>query len=87
MHCDFDTGSLKVNIFKVLFWDEGGGHTKNYSVYACDNPDNSERPVIHSCKFIRLDLRSRSIRSLPSGVIKIINIFKVLLREEGGGES
>ena len=24
MHCDFDTGSLKINIFKMLFWKEGG---------------------------------------------------------------
>ena len=45
MHCDFDTGSLKVNIFKVLFWDECGSRTKKYSLYTCDNPDNSERPV------------------------------------------
>ena len=25
IHCDFDTGSLKINIFKVLFWEGGGG--------------------------------------------------------------
>ena len=37
MHCDFDTRSLKVNIFNVLFWEGGGGHGKEYSVYAFDN--------------------------------------------------
>ena len=39
------TGSLKINIFKVLFW-EGGGHKKEYSVYAFDNVDNYGRPLV-----------------------------------------
>ena len=41
----FHTGSLKINIFKVLFGREGGGHKKEYSVYAFDNVDNSGRPL------------------------------------------
>ena len=34
---DFHTGSLKINIIKVLIWEGGGSH----SVYAFDNVDNS----------------------------------------------
>ena len=41
---DFHTGSLKINIFKVRFW-EGEGHKKQYSVYPLDNVDNSGRPL------------------------------------------
>ena len=37
---------LKVDIFKVLFW-KGGGHKKEYPVYALDNVDNSGRPLIY----------------------------------------
>ena len=44
MHSIFIWGSLKLNIFKVLFW-EGGCHKKVYSVYALDNVDNSGRPL------------------------------------------
>ena len=40
----FHTGSLKINIFKVLF-SEGGGHKKEYSVYAFDSVDTSGRPL------------------------------------------
>ena len=36
----FPRGSLKINIFKVLFWEGGKGHKKEYSVYAFDNVDN-----------------------------------------------
>ena len=44
----FRTGSLKANIFKVLFWvggREGGGHQK-YSVYPFDNVDNYGRTLM-----------------------------------------
>ena len=44
------TGSLKINIFKVLFW-EGGGHIKEYSVYAFDNFDNYGRPLTRMVEF------------------------------------
>ena len=42
MHCDFDTGSLKALMSNFSFGREGG-HRKEYSVYAFDNVDNSER--------------------------------------------
>ena len=35
----FHTGSLKINIFKVLFWD-GGVHKQEYPVNPFDNDDN-----------------------------------------------
>ena len=38
MHLHFHTRSLKINSFKLLFW-EGGGK-KKYSVHAFDNVDN-----------------------------------------------
>ena len=28
MHCDLDKRSLKINIFKILFWEKGEGVTK-----------------------------------------------------------
>ena len=37
----FHTMSLKINIFKVFFWEGGSGSQKEYSVYAFDNVDNS----------------------------------------------
>ena len=40
-----DTGSLKINIFKVLFLEGGRGHKKEYSVYAFENVDNYGRPL------------------------------------------
>ena len=40
----FHMKSLKINIFKVLFW-HGAGHKKSYSVYAFDNVDKSGRPL------------------------------------------
>ena len=40
------TGSVTINIFKVLFWKVREGVTKKeYSVYAFDNVDNSGRPI------------------------------------------
>ena len=30
----FHTGSLNIKYFKVLFWEEGSGSQKEYSVYA-----------------------------------------------------
>ena len=40
MHCDFDTGSLKINIFKVLFSDGERGNKKEFTVcYPFDNID------------------------------------------------
>ena len=45
----FHTGSVKINIFKVLFWEggrEGGRSQKEYSVYAFDNVDNYGRPIM-----------------------------------------
>ena len=47
----FHTGSLKSNIFKVLFWEggrEGGGHEKEYYVYALDNLWTT--PKLRRCK-------------------------------------
>ena len=41
----FHTGVAKINIFIVLFWEGGGGHKKEYSVYAFDNVDNYGRPL------------------------------------------
>ena len=38
----FHAGSLKINIFKVLFLEGGRGHKKEYSMYAFDDVDNSE---------------------------------------------
>ena len=37
------TGSLKINIFKVLSWEEGV--TKKSTLYAFDNVDNCGRTV------------------------------------------
>ena len=48
-------GSLKINIFKVLFWKGGRGHKKEFSVYAFDNVDNYGRPLMETC--LRNDLR------------------------------
>ena len=42
----FHTVLLKINIFKVLFW-EGGGHKKEYSDYAFDNVDNYYGRPLH----------------------------------------
>ena len=39
------TGSLKINIFKELFWEGGKGSQKDYSEYAFDNVDNYGRPL------------------------------------------
>ena len=39
----FHTGTLKINIFKILLG--GMGHKKEYSEYAFDNVDNSGRPL------------------------------------------
>ena len=36
----FHTGVAKINISKNSFVREGGGHKKEYSVYAFDNVDN-----------------------------------------------
>ena len=45
-HRHFDMGySETVNIFKVRFWEGGGGHKKEYAVYARENDDNSGRPL------------------------------------------
>ena len=41
----FHTGSLKITIFEVLFWEGGRGLNKEYSVYAFDNVDNDGRPL------------------------------------------
>ena len=49
----FHTGSLKINIFKVLFWD-GGGHKKDYTVYAFDNVGNYGRALINGLKLDKL---------------------------------
>ena len=40
------TGSLKINIYKVLVLEGDWGSQKEYSVYTLDNVDNSGRPVI-----------------------------------------
>ena len=37
----FHIGSLKLTFSKYSFGREGGGHKKEYSVYAFDNVDNS----------------------------------------------
>ena len=38
----FHTGSLKLNVFKIHFWEVGWvSHKKEYPVYAFDNVDNS----------------------------------------------
>ena len=43
----FNTELLKINIFKVLFWEGGRGSLKRIlSVYAFDNVDNSGRPLM-----------------------------------------
>ena len=34
-----------INIFKVRFWGGGGGHTKEYAVYARENDDNYGRTL------------------------------------------
>ena len=46
LNVDYDahTGSLKINNFKVLFW-EGGVHKNEYSMYAFDNVDSYGRPL------------------------------------------
>ena len=41
----FHKVSLKINIFKVSFWRKGGGHKKEFSVYAFDNVDNYGRSL------------------------------------------
>ena len=41
----FHTGSLKINIFEVLFWEEGRRSQKRVSVYAFDNVDNYGKPL------------------------------------------
>ena len=43
----FHTGLLKINIFKVLFWEGGrGSQKKSTSVYTFDDVDNYGRPLI-----------------------------------------
>ena len=38
-------GLFRINIFKVRFWEGGGGgHKKEYAVYARENDDNYGRP-------------------------------------------
>ena len=42
------TGSLKIRIFKVLFWEGRRGVTKKSTVYAFYNVDNYGRPLRNS---------------------------------------
>ena len=50
VHCDFEKGSRYEHFQSTLLvgWQEGGGHTKQYSAYKydIDNVDNSGRPLI-----------------------------------------
>ena len=41
-------GLSRINILKVRFWVGGGGHKKEYAVYARENDDNSGRPLTDS---------------------------------------
>ena len=39
-------GLFRINILKVCFWEGGGGgHKKEYAVYARENDDNYGRPL------------------------------------------
>ena len=39
-------GLFRINILKVRFWEGGGGHKKEYAVYARENDDNYGRPLM-----------------------------------------
>ena len=46
MYCNFEVGVSKINIFKVLVWEEREeGHKKGFSVHAFNNIDNSGGPL------------------------------------------
>ena len=47
MHCIFIPGSPKSTFSKYCFGREGGGHKKEYSLYAFDNVDNYGRPLMY----------------------------------------
>ena len=51
-----------INIFKVRFWEGGGGHKKEYAVYARENDDNYGRPL-------SLALKMRLYNSLIISII------------------
>ena len=44
----FSYGLFRINILKVRFWEGGGGHKKEYAVYARENDDNYGRPLTGS---------------------------------------
>ena len=44
-HCDFENESQNQPFQSTLLVGKGGGHTKEYYVYALDNVDNSGRPL------------------------------------------
>ena len=44
-------GLLRINIFRVRFWE--GGHKKEYAVYANENDDNYGRPLTKMCVYSR----------------------------------
>ena len=41
----YDPRPFWITIFKVRFWEGGGGHKKEYAVYARENDDNYGRPL------------------------------------------
>ena len=52
VHCDFEKGSQNQYHSKYSFDREGGGHKKEYAVYAFANVDNSGQPQTRNRSFL-----------------------------------